>query len=334
MEKQNQLISVVIPVYNQERYLDRCLKSVVNQTYPNLEIICADDGSQDRTKKILQKWAKKDSRVHVLELPHSGVSICRNRGIEASGGDYLLFVDSDDYIGKNMIEILYENILRLDADMCVCGYFECMKKAVKRHSFLPSGVYDTGDYLGYLIKSPFNSYFGGPICKLVKKTVFQNLDVRFEPEEILAEDFVFNMKALRHIHTIAAVDECLYYFRRYSEGSLSKQLHSWETAYRRGNCMLQETFITFRMQNVWKRYQKEMQNFYVVMLRFFISHMMGDSCLEEEERKRCFPEIMDICKKDMDFHVLYRNLDFKGKIIFFIYQHGLYHTAKFLYRKQ
>ena len=108
MEKQNQLISVVIPVYNQERYLDRCLKSVLNQTYPNLEIICADDGSQDRTKKILQKWAKKDSRVHVLELPHSGVSICRNRGIEASGGDYLLFVDSDDYIGKNMIEILEE----------------------------------------------------------------------------------------------------------------------------------------------------------------------------------------------------------------------------------
>ena len=149
MEKQNQLISVVIPVYNQERYLDRCLKSVLNQTYPNLEIICADDGSQDRTKKIIQKWAKKDSRVHVLELPHSGVSICRNRGIEASGGDYLLFVDSDDYIGKNMIEILYENILRLDADMCVCGYFECMKKAVKRHSFLPSGVYDTGDYRLY-----------------------------------------------------------------------------------------------------------------------------------------------------------------------------------------
>ena len=117
----NNKISVVLPVYNVENYLEQCLNSLVNQTYKNIEIICVNDGSTDNSAAILEKFAQEDNRIKIINIPNSGISIARNKGIEASTGDYILFVDSDDWCESNYIEQMYKNIFAYNTDFHTCA---------------------------------------------------------------------------------------------------------------------------------------------------------------------------------------------------------------------
>ncbi len=123
------LVTIIIPVYKVEEYLDRCVLSVVNQTYDNLQIILVDDGSPDNCGKICDKWKKKDSRIEVIHKKNGGLSEARNFGLRKSKGEYVLFVDSDDWISINMVEKMVTTMINDNADMVICDYF----------SFLPDG---------------------------------------------------------------------------------------------------------------------------------------------------------------------------------------------------
>ena len=116
------LISIIVPVYNADRYLDKCVTSISSQTYENLEIILVDDGSSDNSPEICDWFAKKDSRILVIHQNNRGVSAARNVGIEYAKGEYLAFVDGDDYISPSMIEHLYSRVLLDQTDIAVCGY--------------------------------------------------------------------------------------------------------------------------------------------------------------------------------------------------------------------
>lgn len=116
------LISVIIPVYNVEKYLHRCLDSVIAQTYRNLEIICIDDGSVDESGKICDQYAVRDARIKVIHQENQGVSAARNRGLDAAEGEYIAFVDSDDYILEDMVERLYTELTRFNAMYVACGF--------------------------------------------------------------------------------------------------------------------------------------------------------------------------------------------------------------------
>ena len=116
------LISVIIPAYNIEKYIDRCLESVCKQTYENLEIIVVDDGSKDNTGKILDQYAKRDKRILVIHKQNAGVSAARNTGLEYAKGEYIGFVDGDDIIDDDMYELLLNNALKYEADISHCGY--------------------------------------------------------------------------------------------------------------------------------------------------------------------------------------------------------------------
>lgn len=116
------MISVIVPIYNMEKYLARCLDSIVNQTYKDLEIILVDDGSTDNSRKICDEYAKKDKRIKVIHKSNQGVSAARNDGIDIAGGEYYAFVDSDDYVSSKMFERLYSNAVRYNADISVCDF--------------------------------------------------------------------------------------------------------------------------------------------------------------------------------------------------------------------
>ena len=116
------LITVIIPVYNVEKYLHRCLDSVIAQTYQNLEIICIDDGSTDRSSEICEQYALKDERVKVFHQENQGVSAARNNGLDMASGEYIAFVDSDDYIQNDMFERLYSELSKSGASYVICGY--------------------------------------------------------------------------------------------------------------------------------------------------------------------------------------------------------------------
>lgn len=116
------MISVIVPVYNVSKYLNKCVNSIISQSYKDLEIILVDDGSTDGSSEICDEYVKVDSRVRVIHKENGGLSDARNAGINVAQGEYFVFVDSDDYIDRNMISVLYENIVKYQADIAVCDY--------------------------------------------------------------------------------------------------------------------------------------------------------------------------------------------------------------------
>lgn len=116
------LISVIIPVYNVEDYLNRCIKSVLSQTYSNIEIILVDDGSKDRSGEVCDELAKKYKQIHVIHQQNKGLSEARNEGLNQALGEYIVFIDSDDFIHQDMLKILYENIIKTDPDISICSF--------------------------------------------------------------------------------------------------------------------------------------------------------------------------------------------------------------------
>jgi len=118
------LVSVIVPVYNQEKYLERCVASIAAQDHENLEILLVDDGSTDACGEIIDRWAQSDSRIRAFHKSNGGLSDARNYGIEHAGGAFLIFVDSDDWIEANMVSTMLEAMRKENADMVICGYFK------------------------------------------------------------------------------------------------------------------------------------------------------------------------------------------------------------------
>ena len=127
-----ELISIIVPIYRVEKYLNRCIDSILSQSYRNLEIILVDDGSPDNCSIICEEYAKKDKRIKVIHKKNGGLSEARNYGIEASTGDYIMFVDSDDYISKDMCKTLLINALENNADIVVCNFKEVYTDKVEK----------------------------------------------------------------------------------------------------------------------------------------------------------------------------------------------------------
>lgn len=123
MSQEKALISIIIPVYKVEKYLEKCIQSLINQTYENLQIILVDDGSPDNCGKICDEYAKKDHRIEVIHKSNEGLSDARNKGIEIAKGEYIGFIDSDDYIESDMYEVLYNLLKQYNADVSICNFY-------------------------------------------------------------------------------------------------------------------------------------------------------------------------------------------------------------------
>ena len=117
------LLSIIVPIYNVEQYLERCIESIINQTYKNLEIILVDDGSKDNSGTIADTYASKDNRIKVIHKENGGLSDARNHGLDQSKGKYIMFIDSDDFIDSSMCEILFETAEKYFSDIVSCNYY-------------------------------------------------------------------------------------------------------------------------------------------------------------------------------------------------------------------
>ena len=115
-------ITIVVPIYNAEKYLERCIKSILDQTYENLEIILVNDGSTDKSLEICEKFKAEDNRIIIINKENGGVSSARNKGIDAATGKFIIFIDADDYIEKEMFEVLEEDLFKNNVDISMCGF--------------------------------------------------------------------------------------------------------------------------------------------------------------------------------------------------------------------
>ena len=168
----NDLISIIVPVYNVEDYLDKCINSIINQTYTNIEIIIINDGSTDNSYEICKSY--KDKRIKLYSIKNKGLSGARNYGISKSKGKYLAFVDSDDYIEKDYIEVLYNNLIKEDADLSCCSLYEVFKNEIKNKSkkdkYYVMNSYETIEKT--FTDEGLNVYVWN---KLYKKELFKNI---------------------------------------------------------------------------------------------------------------------------------------------------------------
>ena len=230
-------ISVIIPVYNGERYLNECIDSIVNQTYSNLEIIIVNDGSQDKTDEICLEYAKADDRICYIKKSNAGVSSARNFGIENATGEYIAFIDADDYIASNYFEKLYDALKNTQSEIAFSKYFwdKQTKIIPQKEKFLISCEVNTNDRkFNKLLKHFFinKNNIHGSCCRcLFESKIIKTL--KFSEELKYSEDLLFLIKCFQTSRKIAVVDEYLYFYRihkgsatnNFIEGLLENYLH-------------------------------------------------------------------------------------------------------------
>lgn len=202
-------VSVIIPAYNSEKYLSRCLDSILEQTLTDIEIIVVNDGSTDKTEEIITQYIIKDSRIKKINQSNKGTSSARNNGIKYAKGDYLCFVDSDDTIHPSMLTIMYLRGISLDSDLVVCSYQKIIQKTDK---FSPGTNYN-GYTKELLFKNTFGMIIPAPIWgKLYKKSLFNDTTLLFSDNIRHNEDNAFLFKIIYSAKNISFVNEFLYHW--------------------------------------------------------------------------------------------------------------------------
>ncbi len=206
------MISVIVPVYNVENYLDRCIASIVSQSYKELEIILVDDGSSDSSGSICDEWAKKDSRILVLHQNNAGVSSARNAALRIAKGDFIAFVDSDDYIDKNMYSLLL-SAADNETDICVCGFNTVSDNKITPVSDSSLKTLRSADAVREFIG---NSAWGLIMCnKLFRRDLVFSLpsgSAFFCEDLIIGEDALWIIHVLRNCRKVTYVPKALYYY--------------------------------------------------------------------------------------------------------------------------
>ena len=218
------LVTVVVPIYNVEQYLDRCLTSIVGQTYRNIEIVLVDDGSLDNCPKMCDEWAKKDSRIRVIHKKNEGLGMARNTGIDNANGDYICFVDSDDHIALHTVEKAINEALHQNADLVMYGFIlEDTKGAQREIIPTPSKYCFYGDdvinlflpeFLGADPTSGKNSGIPGSTCAcLIAMDTIDKIGWRFMSErEYISEDVFAIFTLCRALNKVIILPECCYYY--------------------------------------------------------------------------------------------------------------------------
>ncbi len=210
------LVSIVVPVYNVERYLPTCVDSLLTQTYTNLEIILVDDGSTDRSSGLCDCYAKNNERVRAIHKPNGGLSSARNAGLDVAGGVYIAFVDSDDYVDSHYIETLHSAITDSDADLALCA-FNLVDESHQRLDTisLDPGVMSTEDFWGRYFVGGSSSVPKGASAavvawnKLYKSSIFSTL--RYAEGRLYEDEYIL-CDVISRCNRIVAISDVLYFY--------------------------------------------------------------------------------------------------------------------------
>ena len=209
----NSLISIIVPVYKVEKYLNRCIDSIINQTYKNLEIILVDDGSPDNCGEICDEYAEKDNRVKVIHKKNGGVSSARNTGIDSATGEYIMFVDSDDYIEKDGLQYLFEEYA--EVDILIAGWKMLFNGQFNKY-IVESKVCDRDMFVDEYIRifRSGNLILSTPWSKLYKRKIFVDNNLRFDEKNSISEDAKFNVEFFSFADNVKFFDVVLYVYNR------------------------------------------------------------------------------------------------------------------------
>ena len=231
------LVSVIVPVYNVEQYLDKCIDSIVHQSYKKLEIILIDDGSKDSSGQLCDKWKQMDNRIKVIHKQNEGLGFARNSGLEIATGKYIMFVDSDDYIDENMVEKLYVKLQTTKSDTIFCGLNRVYPdgRSVEVPAVYNDQSFEGKDIINNVLLEMIGSkpqdkedanLFMSVWHALYSKEVIDKWNICFPSERIImCEDIMFHIQYLRYANKVTYISESLYYYR-VNQKSLSQTYDS------------------------------------------------------------------------------------------------------------
>ena len=222
---ENTLITVIVPVFRVEKFLERCLESIINQSYRNLEIILVDDGSDDSCPDICDKYSKIDKRIIVYHKLNGGLSDARNYGIEKSHGEYLFFIDSDDYIDENMIKNLYDALEKNHSDISMCSFCyvdECGVLLLKQNELSTVGSFSNEEIFKMYDQNGVSWILGVAWNKLYKKTLFD--DIRY-PYGKLHEDNFISFLIYNEAKKITIIEDRLYFYTQRNQSIMGNKFN-------------------------------------------------------------------------------------------------------------
>lgn len=193
-------VSIIVPIYNSEKYLSKCIDSIIKQKYKNIEILLIDDGSNDKSYEICKEYLKKDKRIKVFSQKNSGPSSARNLGLDKASGEYIIFVDSDDYIESDFISTMMKQ--NDNYDVIISNYNIVSNNKVK---FLDNKIFYYDNFLEFIVANRL----WGPVCKLIKKDIIKN---KYNENYSIGEDLLFWYDNYKNIKTFKYIDEYKYYY--------------------------------------------------------------------------------------------------------------------------
>lgn len=208
-------ISIIVPVYNVEDYLDKCIESLTAQSYKNIEIILVDDGSKDKSGQICDEWSKRDERIQVIHKENGGVSSARNKGIAASTGEWLMFIDGDDYCERNMLQRLYESVVKDKSDFAYCSFYTDRNGARKANELpIQSGVYNMAEVFKPIMFGTLNALGKSMSASLwtgiFSKRIIESYNIAFDAYIRFAEDWLFYAEYITRCKKVSIINEALY----------------------------------------------------------------------------------------------------------------------------
>lgn len=206
------MISVIVPVYKAEKYLHRCVDSILTQTYTDFELLLINDGSPDNSGAICDEYAAKDSRVRVFHKENEGVSSARNLGLDNAKGEYVTFCDSDDYVGEDWL-MAYSEAIKESLDFAIQGiYYITNKGELETKRLVPYKGCNVNDKRNLIVKLISHGVYGYPVTKLFKRQIIEDNHISFDTNSTFREDEQFFSKYLEHVTSFRCIDKENYYY--------------------------------------------------------------------------------------------------------------------------
>jgi len=297
-------VSIIVPVYNAQKYLDKCIKSIINQTYRNCEIILINDGSTDNSLNICMEYEKKHSNIMIINQENGGPSIARNNGIKNASGKYLVFVDSDDEIQNNMIEKMVANLEKNQVDLVVAGVKKIFYKnsqiaQIKEIKYQKTLLNDFDEIVNYFWpifdKNGFNALWN----KIYKLDIIKKNNIRLDNSLNMGEDYLFNLNYIVNAKKVLISDEILYNYKieyniltnKFEEDLFEHRMIIWN-----------KTQETLKNNNCLKD-ANDMKYLYVKFIYAQIIMLSHPNCTYTKEKKK---EIIDNMYNEMTKEILHK----------------------------
>ncbi len=287
-DKRNPLISVIVPVYNVRAYIAECVESLIHQTYTNLEIILVDDGSADGSEKVCDEYMRKDSRVRVIHQENRGLSGARNTGLDNANGRYVAFVDSDDLVLPDYMEILYGLIKKYSADIAACAYMkgttrelqDYKGRAMRKDSAIE--VCMTSEEMLRQWHGRYRQQETVAWNKLYIRDVWNGKNIKRFPEGRRHEDVLTSHLIVQSVKKVVLTPQCLYLYR-VREGSIVVQAADSKEGIRQNLCAQKERMEFFRKQGYWRAYCNLMAG-YLLHVGWFGWKRIGSHVLRDDKK--------------------------------------------------